>query len=326
MELYNEFKDKALRTIINIYNDCVNKNAAISKKEIYNKLQLKEYKDTAVDEVIKTLFTEVPSNANMLQPLPEYGGVKIPIQPSKIEAMYLKELLNNQIAAIILGDELKAKLEKLLTQENLPDGYWTKKVWQGMLPSASAAFIARGSAEIFVKVLQALEKKNYVYYESYDIYGNSYQGKAAPYKIEYCGSTDNINIIMWNEEKHWTFKSDINTITRLDILPECCSETVIKEADDYVAAMKEKEEPIVLKINAAHTNALERCCNLFAEYDKELSCTAKDIFMLKIFHRDHFDKAEIKQAILSLGSSVMVMQPEKLKKEIIEEIQNSFTR
>lgn len=81
----------------------------------------------------------------------------------------------------------------------------------------------------------------------------------------------------------------------------------------------QKESTFVLRKGPAF-------CNLFAEYDKELSRAEDGIFYLKIYHRDHFDKAEITQYILSLGSSVVVMKPEKLRTEIIETIKDSFTR
>ena len=326
MELYNEFKDKNLHIIIRTFNECINNNRPTNKRKLYNKLQLKEKQDPAVDEIISVLFVADPKDKELLNPQPKHTGITIPLQPSKIEIMWLREILNDNKSSAILGAELKAKLLKLIHANNGASTYWIKKNWQANSQSQNTDFDNSSYVDTSKKALSALENRNYVYYESHDIYGASYKGKAAPYKIEYVGRTDSFNFIMWNEEKKWTFKSDIATIDRLDILSEHYTDDVTKKADSYVASIKDKTEPILLKLNSTHTNALERCCNLFAEYDKELSRAEDGIFYLKIHHRDHFDKAEITQYILSLGSAVVVIEPEKLREEIIETIKESFTR
>lgn len=326
MELYNEFKDKSLLTIIKAYNDCVNNASPISKRKLYNKLQLKKEQDPAVDEIIEALFVEDPKDKDLVNPPAKYNDITIPITPSVIETDWLMHMLSDQKAALILGPELKAKLVKLLSDYERPYSYWVKKNWHTQGPDKSKYYQSQDYMKTFRKALSAIENKNYVYYESHDIYGKNYKGKAAPYKLEYVSNTDSFNFIMWNEEKKWTFKSDIATIDCLDILSEHFADEITKKADCYVASIKENAEPIELKLNSSHTNALERCCNLFAEYDKELRRADDGIFYLKIFHRDHFDKAEITQYILSLGCSVVVMKPEKLRNEIIEAIKESFTR
>lgn len=326
MELYNEFKDSSLNIIISTFNDCVNKGSKVSRKKLYNKLQLRKGQDPAVDVIIEALFIESAKDKDIIIPLPEFGDTTIPHIPSVIERDWLFSIISDEKSAAIIGEDLKAKLFKLLTHGSEPNFHWVKKNWQAHSPSPGRDFQSPAYIETFKKALSALENRNYVYYESHDIYGNTYKGKAAPYKIEYAGSTNSFNLIMWNEAKNWTFKSDIATIDRLDELSEHYTDDITKKADHYVASIKENAEPIVLKINSTHTNALERCCNLFAEYDKELSRAEDGIFYLKIYHRDHFDKAEITQYILSLGSSVVVMNPEKLRAEIIETIKESFTR
>lgn len=326
MELYNEFKDKSLQTIINTFNECVNTGSSTSKKKLYNQLGLKEEQDPAVSDIIGALFLESPKNKDCISPLPEYNDLTIPLKPSVIEINWLLTILNDEKTVAILSPELKKKLFNLLSDFTAPATHWEKKNWQALVPVKNNDFQNASYINTFKKALSALENRNYVYYESHDIYGNTYKGKAAPYKIEYVGCTDSFNFIMWNEEKNWTFKSDVATIDHLDILSDHYTDDVTKKADRYVASIKENAEPILLKINSTHTNALERCCNLFAEYDKELSRAENGIFYLKIFHRDHFDKAEITQYILSLGSSVVVMRPERLRQEIIETIKESFTR
>ena len=326
MELYNEFKDKSLLTIIKTYNDCVNTGHPTSERRLHNKLQLRKEQDPAVDKIIGVLFVENPKDKDSIIPPAQYNNITIPIKPSVIEIDWLMHILSDQKTTLILAPDLKAKLIKLLSDRDKPCSYWEKKNWQALESVKNNDFQSPSYISTFKKALAALENKSYVYYESHDIYGNNYKGKAAPYKLEYVSNTDSFNFIMWNEEKKWTFKSDIATIDRLDILSEHYTDDVTKKADSYVASMKKNAEPIVLKLNSTHTNALERCCNLFAEYDKELSRAEDGIFYLKIFYRDHFDKSEITQYILSLGSSVVVIEPEKLREEIIEAIKESFTR
>ena len=90
--------------------------------------------------------------------------------------------------------------------------------------------------------------------------------------------------------------------------------------------IKNEAEPIILKLNAAQYNVFERCFNIFSNYDKEISRLDKTSYQLKIYAREHFDKAEIVQNILSLGSSIVVLAPQNLRQQIIAAIQESFTR
>ena len=130
---------------------------------------------------------------------------------------------------------------------------------------------------------------------------------------------------MWNEIKNWTFKSNFKTITKLEILPKFFSEDITVRADKYVELLNTSSVKIVLKIKSNDRNVLERCFYMFAYFDKEISKTDNG-FKFELSHRDHFDKEEIEQYILSLGSGVTVIEPESLRSNIIEKINSSFNR
>ena len=86
---------------------------------------------------------------------------------------------------------------------------------------------------------------------------------------------------------------------------------------------KNIDKPIVLKIED-NKNTLDRCFNLFSAYDKRYYYDDNNL-ILNIYYHD-FDEAEIVRDILSLGKSVIVLEPKKIRDKVVNRILRNFDR
>lgn len=323
MELFNKLKNNSLQATVRAINTIHRTNQPISKPALEKRITNNSSLSPQEQHLMDALFVADTADKNLLWPV---AAKAVPIIPTVLEMKWLKEMLQAPRIDCMISASLKEKLQQAMPQDSNSEQHWQQTNWHTPIQIDKPCFRSAEYQERFKTALEALNSKHYVYYESYDIYGNKYKGEAVPYKIEYCSNTNNFNFIMWNEAKQWTFKSDFATITKLQLLPQSFDCSKIELADAYVERLKTESEPIVLQFDAAQYNVFERCFNIFSNYDKEISRFDKDTYQLKIFARDHFDNAEIVQNILSLGSSIVVSSPQKLRQQIIAAIQESFTR
>lgn len=323
MELFNKLKNNSLQATVRAINTIHRTNQPISKPELEKRITNNSSLSPQEQHLMDALFVADTADKNLLWPV---AAKAVPIIPTVLEMKWLKEMLQDPRIDCLISASLKEKLQQAMPQDSNSEQHWQQTNWHTPIQIDKPCFRSAEYKERFKTALEALNSKHYVYYESYDIYGNKYKGEAVPYKIEYCSNTNSFNFIMWNEAKQWTFKSDFATITKLQLLPQSFDCSKIELADAYVERLKTESEPIVLQFDAAQYNVFERCFNIFSNYDKEISRFDKDTYQLKIFARDHFDNAEIVQNILSLGSSIVVSSPQKLRQQIIAAIQESFTR
>ena len=90
---------------------------------------------------------------------------------------------------------------------------------------------------------------------------------------------------------------------------------------NYVFA--EKSDSIKNEIED-NKNTLDRCFNLFSAYDKRYYYDDNNL-ILNIYYHD-FDEAEIVRDILSLGKSVIVLEPKKIRDKVVNRILRNFDR
>lgn len=312
MELFSELKNDNMQKITAAINKSIAKHTPITKHELNSFYLL-----SSAEEVLLTSMLQQQDH----QYAPRLNA-SIPVIPTKLELQWLTDMLNDPRSSLFLPDELK---QKLRTEAAVPSS-WLQQYWQNNTINTESLPLNPQYSDIFRKCYTSLADKKYVYYESHDDYGRNYQGEAAPFKLEYDLCSNTFNFIMWNPEKSWTFKSNVATITKLEILDKNVPQEVFEQAENYVQHMQQSEQTIRLQINTKKNNALKRCILLFSTYEKTLHQLTDDIVQIDILHRDHFDKKEIVQYILSLGSAVTVLQPTELKEEIIAYLQEAYTR
>ena len=289
MELFNELKNSSLQAITKAINTIQQTQQPIRKQELQSIISNHSVLSPQEQQLMDALFVTDAADKNLLWP---FAAKAVPIIPTMLETKWLKEILHDPRIDCIISAALKEKLLQCMPQDSSSEQHWQQSNWHVPIKMDKPCFRSAAYQEKFKTALKAINSKHYVYYESYDIYGNKYKGEAVPYKIEYYANTNSFNFIMWNEAKQWTFKSDFATITKLQLLPQSFDSRKNKLADAYVQKIKNEAEPIILKLNAAQYNVFERCFNIFSNYDKEISRLDQTSYQLKIYAREHFDKAE----------------------------------
>ena len=313
MELFSELKNDCMQQLITVINKNITDQKTITTQD-FSDFHL----FSAADSLLESLLFK--NNDRTYTPI---VSTSVPVILTKLEQQWLNDLLNDNLSSLFLTEELRKKIQ---SKNNLKTSSWIKQSWHNNQPNYNFSRETAEFKQIFQNCLTALQQKKYVYYESYDDYGLKYQGEAAPFKIEYDMCSNIFNFIMWNPDKCWTFKSNIATITKLQVLSQTMPDKVYMQAQAYVEAMQINTPPIVLQLKTNKNNALERCILLFSTYEKNIHILDEQTIQLEIMHRDHFDKKEILQYILSLGSAVTVISPQTLKQEIITCIQEAYTR
>lgn len=323
MELFNEVKNSSITKIITAFNNSIRTNSPVNRTKLEKEMQ-SIYEKIVSDiesDVIDRLF--IPTSGNKNELLPRIS-TPIPILPTTVETEWLTEMLNDPRINGMLSVELKSKLTAAIPHDN-STVFWKQMNWNNHEIPSHSYYMEDEYIKIFRCCYDALLQQKLVYYESFDEYGRKYKGTAAPYKLEYSITSNSFNFIMWNEEKKWTFKSNIATITRLDILDEPIPNEVFSKAEAYVEDMRKDDNAIILSLTDKN-NALSRCFQLFTSYDKQISTEDNGTFLITIYHRSHFDEEEILQSILSLGSSVTVISPAYFREKVICCIQESYSR
>lgn len=323
MEMFSEIKTSTIREIIVAINQYMATNSPIKRTDLIKRICKTDMITPAEENMIDQIFTTDSKNTSFIKPK---LNVSIPILPTSIELQWLTDLLNSQKANLLLTPTLKDKLLSQLAPYKTDSNIWEQLGWNYAPIPQHKYYSDPSYIEIFKLCHKSLQTNKKIYYESHDEFGNNYSGIASPFKIEYCVTTNSFNFIMWNDERKWTFKSDIATITKIDILKESIDENVVSKAQEYVESLRANAEPIRLRIQPKN-NALVRCFLLLAAYEKDLTQVENDdSFIIDIYHRTHFDEEDILQTVLSLGSAVTVISPPKFREKTIDLIAQSFTR
>lgn len=324
MEIFSEIKNNSIRTIIKAINDNQLKYIPIHKRALVDSLRGDLMPDASAAEeiLLDKIFKVSEKDIQLLEPLLD---VPFPIIPTAIENQWLAELLYDDRTNGLISIDLKDKLKASLPNKSCVEDIWTQINWNNIELPKHSYYTNPRYIETFRTCYRSLLEQRQVYYESYDEHGTIYKGTASPFKLEFCLNTNSFNFIMWNEEKNWTFKSDVATITNIKILDLSIPSDMNEKATQYVEQQKAQSEPIVIELTNKN-DALNRCFMLLSNYDKKIYRIKNNIFKLEIAHRGHFDEEELTQIILSLGSCVTVLKPLSYREKIIEYIKTSFSR
>ena len=182
---------------------------------------------------------------------------------------------------------------------------------------------------ILIKYIQALTNQKQIYYEDEGLTGVLYQRKASPNYLEYDLAKNKYNLILWDSDNQCVIRLNAAKLHNIKILND---EPVPYDIFEKVEKFYEQHKTffkIKLKNN---TNAVERCFQIFSNYDKDAFAYNEDengegldTYELKIWYYD-FDRQEIIEKILSLGSSITVLEPEDLRKEIIDILKKAYKK
>ena len=154
------------------------------------------------------------------------------------------------------------------------------------------------------------------------IYDNVKDGKyeyrdaiAFPVKIEYSFLNDTFRISAFHPSEKRFFMMTLDTMRNVRSGHEHM-ENIQKEYDAFLGKDRKK---VVLDVEPAG-HVIERCFRIFSYYERKAVYNREDEkYRLEIMYSS-FDEAEVIRNILSLGSSVVVLEPSTLQRKVRDRI------
>lgn len=237
-----------------------------------------------------------------------------PIRNTQIESQAMKMLPESEYAKDFLNKETIDKLKKateLISEDWSLNDISIKNQYHLGISDSMVSY----NSELSV-IYEAIEKQKAIKYDNIVPDKFSYiDAKVFPVKIEYSFINDVFRICAFEEKENRFIKMNLSSMSNIRI-QDVSMEHLKEEYQDYLDTNTKK---IALDVDPVD-HVIERCFRIFsfyerkAIYDKESQKYKFEIHYLK------FDENEVIRDILSLGSSVMVLEPKRLQKEIYRRI------
>ena len=320
IELYKETKNHIFTKISCIINE-IDQGVEYDRKTLINKLREGfDYSfadDTDLNEHIVDLLFYFDKRGIAKNRL----NSSVPIHPSNLELRWLRSMLEDKEYSFLLPSKLHKKLRDILKdiEPLIAYPYAWRRLHANILDSHTRA--------ILIKYIQALTNQKQISYEDEGLTGTLYQRKVSPSYLEYDLAKNKYNLILWDSDNQCVIRINASKLHNIKILND---EPV---PDDISAKVEEfyEQHKTFFKVKLKNnTNAVERCFQIFSNYDKDAFAYNEgendeglDTYKLTIWYYD-FDLQEIIEKILSLGSAITVLEPEDLRKEIIDILKKAY--
>ena len=138
---------------------------------------------------------------------------------------------------------------------------------------------------------------------------------AYPVKIEYSFLNDAFRISAYHPYQYRFFMMTLDTIRNVRMGDEQRKDL----QSEYVAFLNKNRKKVLLDVEPS-SHVIERCFRIFSYYERKAVFNRKDNYYRLEITYNSYDEAEIIRDILSLGSSVVVLEPLKLRKKIRDRI------
>lgn len=326
MELMTKSKNKYYETTLEIINDLIVKKQSLTKREfqkrLYDKLEEPDQeKWNSLYEEGSRLFV---LEDDIIKPLDDHP---VPIRPILLELQWLKYILKEDQINFFLDDDLISKLNLRLKniEPLIKENNWEKfNLYE---------YDNKPFSDNIKKLIKAINNNILVditFNVDFDIKNKTILKKLKmfPYKINYNSHTNSFKAILFNIDSNSTapdktiFQIPFENIENLELLEkEPLTNKQIKHYETSIkeAFQKQKENCLILELNPIKykKNFIERTFQLFACYDK-IACydSKKDKHFIKLYYYD-FEEASILKKILSLGPSIIVLEPENIREKLI---------
>lgn len=248
----------------------------------------------------------IPSNSegNLLP----YISAPVPIAISNLEKRWLKSMLMDKRGAFLIPDSLRKKLlSKLKAVEPLSFNAF-EAIRETGDPTDDDKF-----QSVLATVWKALVEKRRISYESLDAKGQSHSGTVSPCRLEYDATENRYRLIVWLEDEKRSVKINVSRIKSVKCTEEPIPDNTEKQFQKFLDSHRKSFTMRLYNEN----NAIDRAFTLFASYDKTADYDdMSDTYEMTLYYYD-FDEHEILQAVFSLGSAAVVIEPQDLRNRVI---------
>lgn len=165
-------------------------------------------------------------------------------------------------------------------------------------------------------IAEAIIQNRPILYDNIKDGAYEYRNESAyPVKIEYSFLNDSFRISAYHPYENRFFMMTLDTIRNVRLGDEERKDL----QSEYKAFLNKNRKKVILDVEPSG-HVIERCFRVFSYYERKAVYNRKDDFYRLEITYNSYDEAEIIRDILSLGSSVVVLEPLKLRKKIRDRI------
>ncbi|GAU79965.1 WYL domain-containing protein [Fusibacter sp. 3D3] len=314
INLYNIYKNKMFSVTTFIINDILNQGS-YTKKELEDSLQKMGFNENLFfDDIVDSKSEIFDLNDGLYSPK---SKKMVPIIPSLQEKEWLKMILTAPEIKLFLPENLINTLDQALSDfpENLKlSNFEFKSTHETDDPLNSVEFI-----ETFQTLLKAILGQKIIGYDYVAQDGTYFKSQSSiPYKIEYSKLNAKFRLFMFSLTNHKPVKVNISQLKTLWIQENNFDYS--KEIIEAEVLSCKSQSPIILEIDNI-SYIMERCFSMFSHYEKESYFDSqKNKFIIELQYY-LLDEAELIKDILSFGSHILVIEPQHIRKRIVERIE-----
>ena len=316
-ELMNQYHNRHLTAFIIVLNS-LKANESISCYGMIDRIKKIVTEDSPYsDEMINSLIEEACKNNILVEERKKYFR-KIPeesiLLPMTLqEKIYLKNILKSPYALLFL--DLPVIQEILQKLSDVPEMDFSRMIdFTGVSKELEfdEAYIKN-----FRLLMQAVQEHRKINFVNINAQGNEILNKEKiPFKIEYSVIMRCFWLSLWNQWEKRPFKANISRLSDIQLLDRISDE----EYQTVMNMMEQKKEkhPIVMIITDRNS-AIERINLMFSMYHKKTERIADDKIKISLSYYN-FDENEIIDGIMSFGTAVQVLAPERVVEKIKEKL------
>ncbi len=307
--LFHEIHSEFFQALCRIIN-AIAKGKHMTRADILQQLPNLDWSgQERANELIDTIFLFHPDGYACL-------FLDKPIAPraTTAELIWLRTMLDDQEAAFLMPAPLREKLQTKLA--NVPS--WPlDKIWQ---PLQEQGDDHTALQQYLAVIWQALRENRQIACSSRDAKGQLHEGVCSPCRLEYDAAANRFYLIVWLPQEARASKMRVAAIESIRCLDAPIAAGTKKAFQSFLAS---RRQSVKLRIERQN-NAVERSFMMFASYDKEASYDEEtDTYTIRLYYYD-FDRHEILQQILSLGSAATVLGPDDMRESIIKRLQAAW--
>ncbi|CDM70188.1 hypothetical protein CM240_3071 [Clostridium bornimense] len=321
MELFEESKNRYFSLITEILNLSV---SGLEENKIIQIINDGEYEEKVIGKnqqsfegLILNQYDNT-DNFNLLEKKEDkyYSvGGKVPIRFTKVEKIWIREMLKDSNCRELLGEELAIKLDKelnineeidissIIERTNLEDKYESK------FP-----------IENFNILLEAIRDDKEIIYDNKD-YKNE---RAVPLKIEYDIRSDVLRTSMYYIDEERLVLVNLSSMSNIKVTNDKKCKLEKDEIYKQLRENKRCKEPIVFQVKDKR-QAMERCFMTFSSFERTSKIIKDNVYEITLYYYT-FQEEEIIRKILSLGSYITVLEPTNIKEKIIKRVKKAIER
>lgn len=309
MSLFEETKNPLFNLICQIVNE-IQAGAKLTRKDIKQKIyEMKQFQYLEApdfereEEIIDLMFKFQGPNDYAAIPFNE----PVPNLITQTELSWLKTVLMDKDTAFLIAENFRVNLlEKL---EDIPPLY-NPEIWQKLHFKSNESSSGLKYNQTLTLIVEVLRDRKTLCRQT-----NGQEEIIIPYRLEYDLFNDRYALLTWNENIEVAEKIFLEDLSYISSNNKPIPENIESKLQNFFL----KHEAKITLLLRKTRNAVERCFELFGSYDKQARIQNDGTYLLTIKYYD-FDEEEVIERILSLGAAVTVIDPESIRKKIINRL------